>query len=255
MVSADEEADFLIREARTTLEALAAATARAPRELRPLLAKIRENLFEPGFTVAELERQLGLVDNELLVHFHRAMGITPARYLRQARLETAARLLRNTPLTTEAIAWLVGYSDSRALRRAFKKWSGYRPEGYVKVMAMAASINRLAAAFTASTGAAIKPRTDADGGDVFRGWTVVLDKQVLNRVYAIGSLERLRPFAYRIARLAAASGPHIVTLRFEDGVLTMRVESVVGVELSGDQYRLVASVDYCYGEMFGARSA
>jgi hypothetical protein len=59
----------LIREARPTLEALAAATAVVPKELRPLLAEIRANLFEPGFTVAELERRLGLVDKELLVHF------------------------------------------------------------------------------------------------------------------------------------------------------------------------------------------
>ena len=33
----------------------------------------------------------------------------------------------------------------------------------------------------------------------------------------------------------------------------MRVEPATGVELTGEQYRLVASVDDCYGEMFGSR--
>jgi len=250
-VTADEEAAFLRQEAQPTLAALATAAAGAPKELRPLLAKVRQNLFEPGFTVAKLRRELGLADKELLVLFHHVMGITPSRYLQQARLETAARLLRNTPLSTEAVAWLVGYSDSRALRRAFKSWSGYGPDLYVKMTAVAASIDRLAAAFAASTGTPMKIHPGDGNNDVFVGWKVVVGKQSLTRTYEVGSFDRLRPFAYRIARLASASGPHEVGLRFEDGVLTMRVAAVTGVALGGDQYRLAASVDDCFREMFG----
>jgi len=49
---------------------------------------------------------------------------------------------------------------------------------------------------------------------------------------SVGSFDRLRPFAYRIARLATASGPHNLGLRFADGVLTMRVEPATGLKLT-----------------------
>jgi len=124
-----------------------------------------------------------------------------------------------------------------------------------KLMTLAARMDRIAAAFAASTGKPVQPDTDQDANDVYLGWRVEPAKQVLKRAYAIGSFERLRPFAYRIARLASKSGPHLVTLRFEGGVLMMRVEPAVGLDLSGDQYRLVASVDERYGELFGARDS
>ncbi|HEX9732228.1 MAG TPA: helix-turn-helix transcriptional regulator [Thermoanaerobaculia bacterium] len=52
------------------------------------------------------------------------MGITPRQYLFEARMETASRLLRDTPLSVTVIAELVGYADPPQFRRAFKTWSG-----------------------------------------------------------------------------------------------------------------------------------
>ncbi len=39
-------------------------------------------------------------------------------------------LLRDTELTVRAVAARVGYSDARALRRAFVQWTGQSPAGF-----------------------------------------------------------------------------------------------------------------------------
>ncbi|WP_368026203.1 helix-turn-helix domain-containing protein [Nocardia donostiensis] len=43
------------------------------------------------------------------------------------RYRRVDRLLRETPLTMEPIATRVGYTDSRALRRASHRWYGHGP--------------------------------------------------------------------------------------------------------------------------------
>lgn len=248
----DDEWHFFRREARPTLEAVASAAAVAPEALQPLFGKIRESLFDANFTVDTLQR-LGLADDALLVAFHRVVGIPAARYVQHARLETAARLLRNTPLPAEAVAWLVGYSDARALRRAFKKWSGYGPDTYSKLMAFVMAIDRRAASYAEETGTEIKASPKEGNNDVFGGWTLVRQQQ-LTRRYALATLDDVRRFAYRLARLASASRPHVIQLRYQDGLLTMTVSSARGEELTAEQYRLIASVDVWYRKTFAGQA-
>ncbi|MEU8894755.1 helix-turn-helix domain-containing protein [Nocardia sp. NPDC048505] len=44
-----------------------------------------------------------------------------------ARLAKATALLRDTGLPVSSVATRVGYSDARALRRAFPPWTGHTP--------------------------------------------------------------------------------------------------------------------------------
>ncbi|TDD28084.1 AraC family transcriptional regulator [Actinomadura sp. KC06] len=48
----------------------------------------------------------------------------------QVRQAEATRLLRDTQLNIDAIAARVGYSDVRALRRAFHRWYGHAPADF-----------------------------------------------------------------------------------------------------------------------------
>jgi AraC-like DNA-binding protein len=48
----------------------------------------------------------------------------------ETRFERARDLLAHTPLTMAQVADAVGYSDARAFRRAFKRWSGELPGQY-----------------------------------------------------------------------------------------------------------------------------
>ncbi len=56
---------------------------------------------------------------------------TTYRTLRDSTLfERAQDLLGNSDMTVAQVAELVGYSDARAFRRAFKRWSGMLPKAY-----------------------------------------------------------------------------------------------------------------------------
>ncbi|MEM9386163.1 MAG: AraC family transcriptional regulator ligand-binding domain-containing protein [Pseudomonadota bacterium] len=57
-------------------------------------------------------------------------GTTLKALIEEVRLDTARELLRNPRITIEAVADLVGYSDARAFRRAFKRWTGETPTAY-----------------------------------------------------------------------------------------------------------------------------
>ena len=48
----------------------------------------------------------------------------------QARFERARDLLGHSDMTVAQVAELVGYSDARAFRRAFKRWTGVLPHEF-----------------------------------------------------------------------------------------------------------------------------
>ncbi len=50
----------------------------------------------------------------------------------ETRYEQARDLLANSAMTIDQVAEAVGYSDARAFRRAFKRWSGHLPADYRK---------------------------------------------------------------------------------------------------------------------------
>jgi len=48
----------------------------------------------------------------------------------ETRRELAVRYLTQTSLSTEAIAEILGYSDTANFRQAFKRWTGESPQQY-----------------------------------------------------------------------------------------------------------------------------
>lgn len=54
-------------------------------------------------------------------------GFTVRQLLENVRREKACQLLSNPTLNIEVIATQLGYSDDRAFRRAFKRWTGQTP--------------------------------------------------------------------------------------------------------------------------------
>ncbi|WP_369185739.1 AraC family transcriptional regulator ligand-binding domain-containing protein [Streptomyces sp. Y1] len=59
-------------------------------------------------------------------------GTTWREEIDAVRHEQAAHLLRDTRLPVQSIAARLGYADSRALRRAFQRWTGHTPDTYRK---------------------------------------------------------------------------------------------------------------------------
>lgn len=84
------------------------------------------NLDRP-IELADVARSLGCSDRTLTRHFVAATGLSPARFVRRLRLETAARLLAASALPVADVADQVGYDDERAFRRAFVAHFGRSP--------------------------------------------------------------------------------------------------------------------------------
>lgn len=90
---------------------------------------VRINAESARFSAEELAITLG-VNLRKLQRIVEKEGLTVSNILRDARLSIAKRLLRDGNHNVEDIAAAAGYSDSRAFRRAFKRWTGQSPTEY-----------------------------------------------------------------------------------------------------------------------------
>jgi len=124
----------------------AQAEARAPAWYRaledPVLAHALRLLHaEPAraWTVASLASAVGLSRAALARRFTAALGTPPLAYLTAWRMQLAAELLRESPLSLAAIALEVGYGSEFALSTAFKRERGESPALYRRAARLAAA--------------------------------------------------------------------------------------------------------------------
>lgn len=128
----DHSRQLLETAAADSLERIRLDRARAPQRLKPLLAYIEDNLFDPTLDVNQLKRSCGVRDNSVPIQFHSAVGRPPHGYIEDRRLETACSLLSSTNLKIWQISELLGYSSIQVFSRAFSRWSGQRPTQFRK---------------------------------------------------------------------------------------------------------------------------
>lgn len=122
--------DLLATAALQTMDQIRLDQEKAPPRLKPMLAYIESHLFDPKLNVNRLKEACGIRDNSVAIHFHAAVGKPPHAYISHCRLETAARLLRDTDLPVWKISDLLGFSSIQVFSRAFCRWSGKRPTAY-----------------------------------------------------------------------------------------------------------------------------
>lgn len=93
----------------------------------PLVASAQlwiEQLYATDMTVEDLAQRLSTSQPTLARRFKTALGITPKAYAQEMRMRAAQAMLFGSTRTIEEIAGLVGYSDARLFRRAFRKYTG-----------------------------------------------------------------------------------------------------------------------------------
>ncbi|MFY1671064.1 helix-turn-helix domain-containing protein [Plantactinospora sp. WMMB334] len=95
-------------------------------EVRRVADHMRANLGE-NLTVDDLARVARISKFHFIRAFALATGLTPHRYLRRMRLETAVELLRNTPESVARIALRCGYRSPGQFARAFRAEYGVPP--------------------------------------------------------------------------------------------------------------------------------
>jgi len=119
--------DLLQTAALETVDRIRTDQDHVPARLKPMLAYIENHLFDPKLNVNRLKDACGIRDNSVAIHFHAAVGKPPHAYISHCRLETAARLLRDTDLPIWKISDLLGFSSIQVFSRSFYRWADQRP--------------------------------------------------------------------------------------------------------------------------------
>jgi transcriptional regulator GlxA family with amidase domain len=109
---------------------LAAQSSAAPR-VAEAAEWIAQNIHTRP-TVAALARRFAMSERNFSRRFSRETGISPARFIERARLESARRWLVSSPVALETVARKSGYSSASHLNQAFRKAMGITPLAYRK---------------------------------------------------------------------------------------------------------------------------
>ncbi len=105
------------------------AVARRLEETR----RYMEGHLDEHLTIAALSRMTALSDTSFKTGFRLLYGMPVHRWLRQRRMELAAKLLRDSPLSVLGVAQEVGYGSVSQFTAAFRKHYGVTPAMYRKM--------------------------------------------------------------------------------------------------------------------------
>lgn len=95
-------------------------------------AWLLDRLDKP-FSLPELAARVGLTPRTLSRRFVQATGESPKQYWMQLRLLRAEEMLRETNLTVQDIAELLGFNDASYFIRLFRQRAGITPNDYREV--------------------------------------------------------------------------------------------------------------------------
>ncbi|MEM9224341.1 MAG: AraC family transcriptional regulator ligand-binding domain-containing protein [Pseudomonadota bacterium] len=102
---------------------------KTPAALRELRRTIVENANGGDYRAGAAAARLGLSVRSAQ-RLATAHGRTLSAMIEEVRQSNAKRFLADPSISLASVALLVGYSDDRAFRRAFKAWTGQTPSGY-----------------------------------------------------------------------------------------------------------------------------
>jgi transcriptional regulator GlxA family with amidase domain len=90
------------------------------------------NHLSESFTIEQLAEKALMSPRNFARVFLREIGITPAKYIEQIRIETARRRLEETQLTIDEISNECGFGNADRLRRSFLRSLNTTPSDYRK---------------------------------------------------------------------------------------------------------------------------
>ena len=88
------------------------------------------NLTDEKFGVQKLASKIGLSPSQALKKIKTETGKSVNQYIRELRLEEAAKLIKNTDLTFAEIAYKVGFGSNTYFTTSFRKLYGITPGEY-----------------------------------------------------------------------------------------------------------------------------
>jgi len=97
-----------------------------------IMRSVNANLSKPDFNVDALADDVGISRAQLHRKMKEITGIPSGRFLRNLRMEQAARLLSEGKVNISQVADCVGYADQAHFSTAFKAHFGVTPTEYVE---------------------------------------------------------------------------------------------------------------------------
>lgn len=95
-----------------------------------IMQSINKNLDNADFSVELLAQDAGLSRSQLHRKMKELTGISPSEFIRNLRLEQAARLLRERKVNVSQVAYSVGFNSLGNFSKAFKQHFGMPPTEY-----------------------------------------------------------------------------------------------------------------------------
>lgn len=94
--------------------------------------RLIEKQFARRWSITDMAHKAGLTDRTFLRRFKRSTELNPTQYLQQIRVAAARTKLETSTHSVEQVALLVGYTDTPAFARIFKRIVGLPPGVYRK---------------------------------------------------------------------------------------------------------------------------
>ena len=89
-----------------------------------------EKHFEQKLNIDEIAKMMNVTGRSFLRRFKKATSNTPLEYIQRVKIEAAKKKLESTTLNINEVMYDIGYSDDKAFRNTFRKYSGLTPMGY-----------------------------------------------------------------------------------------------------------------------------
>jgi signal transduction histidine kinase/ligand-binding sensor domain-containing protein/DNA-binding response OmpR family regulator len=99
---------------------------------KQLISAVLDNVNDTELNVRMLAKKLNLSHSTLYRKIQSVMGISPNEFIRNIRLDEAAKLIENTDLTVAEIMALVGFTDQSYFTKCFKRKFNKTPREYIK---------------------------------------------------------------------------------------------------------------------------
>lgn len=100
--------------------------------MKRIMKAVNENITDPDFNVETLAKTVGISRTQLHRKMKEITGITTSEFIRNLRLEQAARLLREGKINITQVAYAVGYSNQPHFSTVFKRHFGLSPTEYAE---------------------------------------------------------------------------------------------------------------------------
>ena len=97
-----------------------------------IMRSVNAHMSEPNYNIDTLAEDVGISRAQLHRKMKEMTGISSGKFLRNLRMEQAARLLRESKVNVSQVAYKVGYTDLAHFSTAFKIHFGQSPSEYAE---------------------------------------------------------------------------------------------------------------------------